>query len=57
MPNRLKIRPKALAGQMVADLLLVSLLAVVTGLIGVRSVVRGARVIGILPPKPNSVVC
>jgi hypothetical protein len=47
---------KALLGQIVADLMLVSLLAVVTGLIGVRSIVRGARVIGILPPKPESVV-
>ncbi len=53
----MRITPKALLAQMIADLLLVSLLAVVTGLIGVRSIVRGARVIGILPPKPNSVVC
>jgi hypothetical protein len=53
----MRLQPKAFAGQVVADLLLVSLLAVVSGLIGVRSVVRGARAVGILPPKPNSVVC
>ena len=53
----MRIQPKAFAAQVVADLMLVSLLAVVTGLIGVRSIVRGARVIGVLPPKPNSVVC
>ncbi|QTC92322.1 hypothetical protein [Brevundimonas goettingensis] len=53
----MRIRPKAFAGQVIADLLLVSLLAVVTGLIGLRSVVRGARAVGILPPKPSSVAC
>jgi hypothetical protein len=47
---------KAVIGQIVSDLMLVSLLAVVTGLIGVRSVVRGARVIGLLPPKERSIV-
>jgi len=52
----MRIRPRALLAQMIADLLLVSLLAVITGLIGVRSVVRGARVIGVLPHKPESVV-
>lgn len=52
----MKIRPKAFVGQVIADLLLVGMLAVVTGLIGVRSLVRGARAVGVLPPKPNSVV-
>jgi hypothetical protein len=52
----MRIKPKALLAQMIADLMLVSLLAVVTALIGVRSIVRGARVIGVLPHKPESVV-
>ncbi len=47
---------KALFSQIVADLVLVSLLALVAALIGVRSVVRGVRVIGLLPPKADSLV-
>jgi hypothetical protein len=47
---------KAVIGQIVADLMLVSLLTAVTVLIGIRSLVRGARAVGLLPPKPESVV-
>jgi hypothetical protein len=49
-------RKKAVVGQFIADGLLFSTLAGVSLLIGIRSVVRGARAIGLLPPKAESVV-
>jgi hypothetical protein len=50
------LKPKALVAQMIADLLLVAFLAAVSALIGIRGLVRGARAVGLLPPKPESIV-
>lgn len=49
--------PTSFVGQIVRDVLLVAMLAVVTTLIGIRSVVRGARDLGLLPAKELSEPC
>ena len=57
MQTQMDRNPTSFMGQLIRDLFLVAMLALVTVLIGICSIVRAARVIGLLPHKEASEPC